>query len=207
MTLELPAGDFKAYLFDCDGTIVDSMPLHYQAWRAALRPYGCEFSEQLFYDWGGVSVPEVIARLNHIQRLQMPVAEVMAAKEEYFLRHATELRAIPEVLEQIEANYGRIPLGVVSGSPRESVVGSLERLGLLERFETLVCAGEYAKGKPDPEAFLKAAAELGVAPEDCLVFEDADLGIQAATAAGMASVKVDPRRPAARGSEAIHSAR
>ena len=99
---------------------------------------------------------------------------------------------MPEVLEHVDAQYGRIPFAVVSGSTRESVLASLGVLKLLDRFDTLVCAGDYKNSKPHPEAFLMAAARLGVAPETCLVFEDTDLGIQAATAAGMASVKVPP---------------
>ena len=94
------------------------------------------------------------------------------------------------MLEHVEASYGKIPFAVVSGSTRDSVVKSLEILNILDRFETLVCAGEYQNSKPHPEPFLMAAERLGVAPEHCLVFEDTDMGIQAATAAGMASVKV-----------------
>jgi HAD superfamily hydrolase (TIGR01509 family) len=101
-----------------------------------------------------------------------------------------DLRAVPEVLEHIDDQHGRIPFAVVSGSTRESVVASLSALGLLARFDTLVCAGEYTKGKPDPEPFLTAARKLGVAPEDCLVFEDAETGVASAKAAGMAVVKV-----------------
>ena len=93
-------------------------------------------------------------------------------------------------MEHIEASYRLIPFAVVSGSTRDSVTRSLEALKILDRFDTLVCAGDYRKSKPDPEPFLLAAQRLGVAPEDCLVFEDADMGIQAATAAGMSSVKV-----------------
>jgi HAD superfamily hydrolase (TIGR01509 family) len=92
-------------------------------------------------------------------------------------------------LEHIEAQYGRIPFAVVSGSTRESVTASLTSLKLLDRFDTLVCAGDYEKSKPDPEPFILAAKRLGVSPKECLVFEDSDIGIQAATAAGMASVK------------------
>ena len=194
MKLTIPSGDFKAYLFDCDGTIADSMPLHYQAWKKALDEQNCTFSEQLFYDWGGVAVADVIRRLNEMQQLNMSVAEVADRKESFYLENLPQLKAIPEVVEHITANHGRIPLAVVSGSTRDSVQSSLTALNLLDRFETLVCAGDYKKGKPDPEAFLLAAERLGVAPESCLVFEDADLGIQAAAAAGMASVKVPSPR-------------
>ena len=103
-----------------------------------------------------------------------------------------QLKAIPEALEHIEAQYGRIPFAVVSGSTRDSVRASLRTLNLLDRFDTLICAGDYLRSKPDPEAFLLGAAKLGVAPGDCLVFEDTEMGIQAATAAGMASIKIPP---------------
>jgi beta-phosphoglucomutase family hydrolase len=196
VTLTIPPGDFKAYLFDCDGTIADSMPLHYQAWKKALDEQNCTFSEQLFYDWGGVAVADVIRRLNEMQQLNMSVAEVSDRKETFYLENLPQLRAIPEVVEHITANHGRIPLAVVSGSTRDSVQSSLTALNLLHRFDTLVCAGDYKKGKPDPEAFLLAAERLGITPKSCLVFEDADLGIQAATAAGMVSVRVPWPRPA-----------
>jgi HAD superfamily hydrolase (TIGR01509 family) len=190
MKLKLPDGPFKAYLFDCDGTIADSMPLHYVAWNKALSKWGCEFSEELFYAWGGMPVAEIIATLNKQQGLTMPVEDVSNLKEALYYEVLPELKAVPEVLEHIEASHGHIPFAVVSGSTRESVTASLKLLGVLDKFDTLVCAGDYTKSKPDPEPFLIAAERLGVAPEDCLVFEDTEMGIQAATAAGMASVKI-----------------
>lgn len=192
MKLKLPQGTFGAYLFDCDGTIVDSMPLHYAAWKKALGEWNCPFDQELFYAWGGRPTKEIIATLNQNHGLKMPVESVAGRKEELYFELLPELKAVPEVLEHIEAQHGRIPFAVVSGSARESVTASLKTLNLLDRFETLVCAGEYKKSKPDPEAFLLAASKLGVAPEECLVFEDTEMGIQAARAAGMASVKVPP---------------
>ena len=190
MKLKLPSGSFDAYLFDCDGTIADSMPLHYVAWKKALGEWNCEFAEELFYAWGGRPTAEIIATLNQMHGLSMPVESVANRKEELYFELLPELKVVPEVLEHIEAQHGRIPFAVVSGSARDSVTASLEMLKLLDRFDTLVCAGEYKKSKPDPEAFLLAASRLGVAPKHCLVFEDTEMGIQAATAAGMASVKV-----------------
>ena len=192
MKLKLPPGSFKAYLFDCDGTIADSMPLHYIAWEKALAEWNCDFSEDLFYAWGGMSVAEIIAALNRDRGLNMPVEKVARRKEELYFENLPQLKAVPEVMEHIEASYRLIPFAVVSGSTRDSVTRSLEALRILDRFDTLVCAGDYRNSKPDPEPFLLAAQRLGIAPEDCLVFEDADMGIQAATAAGMASVKVPP---------------
>jgi len=190
MKLKLPDGPFKAYLFDCDGTIVDSMPLHYVAWKKVLSQWGCDFGEELFYSWGGMPVAEIIAALNVRSGLAMPVDEVMRRKEAMYYEILPQLKAVPEVLEHIQTSYGKIPFAVVSGSTRDSVTRSLKTLGILDRFDTLVCAGDYTKSKPNPEPFLIAAERLGVKPEDCLVFEDTEMGIQAATAAGMASVKV-----------------
>jgi beta-phosphoglucomutase family hydrolase len=190
MKLELPAGEFRAYLFDCDGTIVDSMPLHYIAWKKALAEWSCEFSRELFYSWGGRPVTEIIAALNHQHSLQMPVDAVARRKENLYYELVHELKAIPEVVEHIDAMHGRIPLAVVSGSRRNTVVHSLTALNLLDKFDVLVCAEDYKRGKPAPDCFLMAAEKLGVAPADCLVFEDTEMGIAAATAAGMASVRV-----------------
>jgi HAD superfamily hydrolase (TIGR01509 family) len=168
------------------------MPLHYVAWSKVLAEWKCEFSEELFYAWGGMPVAEIVATLNQKHGLQMPVEGVSRRKEEFYMQILPQLKAVPEVLEHIEASHGRIPFAVVSGSTRDSVTASLKTLEIFDRFEVLVCAGDYEKSKPDPEPFLIAAARLGVAAENCLVFEDTDMGIQAATAAGMASVKVPP---------------
>ncbi|MCU1302824.1 MAG: HAD-superfamily hydrolase, subfamily variant 3 [Candidatus Sulfotelmatobacter sp.] len=192
MRLKLPEGSFGAYLFDCDGTIADSMPLHYLAWRKALAEWNCEFDEKRFYAWGGMPVAEIISTLNKKHGLSMPVETVSLRKERLYFDLLPQLKPVPEVLEHIEAEHGRTPFAVVSGSTRESVIASLVSLNLLDRFDTLVCAGDYKRGKPDPEAFLLASERLGVAPENCLVFEDTEMGIQAAQAAGMASVKIPP---------------
>jgi HAD superfamily hydrolase (TIGR01509 family) len=190
MRLELPPGEFKAYLFDCDGTIADSMPLHYVAWNQVLSSWGCVFPEELFYAWGGMPIAEIIATLNEQQGLKMPVHEISVQKEALYYAHLPTLAAVPDVLEHIDASHGKLPFAVVSGSTRESVTASLTTLGILDKFETLVCAGDYVNSKPHPEPYLMAAERLGIAPEHCLVFEDTDMGIQSATAAGMASVKV-----------------
>jgi beta-phosphoglucomutase family hydrolase len=192
LKLKLPTGSFKAYLFDCDGTIADSMPLHYIAWKSVLAEWNCEFSEEVFYAWGGMPVSEIISTLNQRHGLKMPLEEVSRRKEDLYFEALPQLKAVPEVLEHIEDQFGQIPFAVVSGSTRDSVTASLESLKILDRFDTLVCAGDYENSKPHPEPFLTAALRLGIAPEHCLVFEDTEMGVQAATAAGMASVKVPP---------------
>ncbi len=190
MKLQIPPGTFSAYLFDCDGTVVDSMPLHYIAWKKALSEWGGTFDEELFYSWGGVPPLEIATRINRMQSLNMPVGAVAEHKESLYFSLLSELKAIPEVLEHITAQHGRIPFAVVSGSTRESVVKSLTTVGLLDRFDIIVGSEDYAHSKPAPDAYLVAAERLGVAPEECLVFEDAEIGIQGAIAAGMVTVRI-----------------
>jgi HAD superfamily hydrolase (TIGR01509 family) len=190
MKLSIPPGDFAAYLFDCDGTIADSMPLHYVAWKQTLSENNCDFPEKLFYDWGGIPTDKIVALLNEKHGLAMPIEHVVTTKESRFYDLLPTLKVIPEVLEHIDAKHGHIPFAVVSGGTRESVSKTLTILGLLDRFDILVCSDDYTRGKPDPEAYLMAARQLGVPPEKCLVFEDTDLGVQAAKAAGMQWVKI-----------------
>jgi HAD superfamily hydrolase (TIGR01509 family) len=190
MKLPIPAGEFRAYLFDCDGTIADSMPLHYIAWSKALAEWNCPFEEQLFYAWGGKPPVEIIATLNRMHKLDMPVETVAEHKENFYYELLPTLQPVPEVLEHIEAMQGRIPYAVVSGSTRHSIVKTLTALRLLDRFPILVGSEDYARSKPAPDCFLVGAERVGVSPKDCLVFEDTAMGVQAATAAGMASVRV-----------------
>jgi HAD superfamily hydrolase (TIGR01509 family) len=122
----------------------------------------------------------------------MPVEETAEHKEELYFQLLPQLKGIPEVIELIEAEQGRIPFAVVSGGRRISVTNALDALHLTARFQTIVSSEDYVNSKPAPDGFLMAAERLGVAPADCLVFEDTDLGINAATAAGMKSVRIAP---------------
>ena len=190
MKLPIPAGDFRAYLFDCDGTVADSMPLHYVAWTKALAEWNCPFDEDLFYAWGGKPPIEIISTLNKMHGLNMPAAIVAEHKENFYFELLPALKPVPEVVEIIHAGQGLLPFAVVSGSTRESIVKSLTTLNLLDRFDLLVGAEDYMHSKPAPDAYLIAAQRLGIDAKHCLVFEDTGIGIQAATAAGMASVRV-----------------
>ena len=166
------------------------MPLHYIAWKQALGQWGCEFTEERFYELGGLPIFEIVQLLGREQGIHMPIAEVAKRKEELYFEHLPKLQCVPEVLEHIEHEHGRIPFAVVSGSTRDSVEASLRAIGLINRFEVLVCAGDYTKSKPNPEPFLIAAQRLGVIPEVCLVFEDTQMGIDAARAGGMTFIRV-----------------
>ena len=161
MKLKIPAGAFRAYLFDCDGTIADSMPLHYIAWSKALAEWNCPFDEELFYAWGGKPLAEIIATLNAMHGLNMPVDVVAEHKENYYYAMLPQLEPVAEVLEHIHAMHGRIPFAVVSGSSRESVSRSLSTLHLLDKFDLVVGSEDYERSKPAPDAFLTAADAPG----------------------------------------------
>lgn len=189
----LPPGPFGAYLFDCDGTIADSMPLHYQAWLKAVGEFGGQFPKELFLAWAGIPVPKTVEMLNEKFGLSMPVQEVTTIRERAYLDLMPGVKAVPEVAKVIFDSHGRIPMAVASGSPRASVIETLSHLGLVDRFEHIIGAEDYTKGKPHPDPYLVAARRLGVEVAHCLVFEDADLGVQSAVAAGMRWVKVPQR--------------
>ena len=140
--LPIPPGSFKAYLFDCDGTVADSMPLHYLAWRQALGKWGCTFAEERFYELGGVPIIEIIERLGREQGIEMPIAQVAKRKEELYYEHLPKLKCVPEVLEHIELQHGRIrvrgSLGKHTGVGRGVVAsywppGEIRRAGLCGR--------------------------------------------------------------------------
>ena len=185
-----PETTFDAMIFDCDGTIADSMPLHLVAWNDALSRWGARLEERDHYAWAGTPMATVVARLNQALGLSMPVGEVVRLREERYFELLPSIRAIPFVHEQILRFSGKLPLAVVSGSPRESVLKTLGYLGLADRFAVILGAEDYSRGKPDPEGFRLAASRLGAAPERCIVFEDAEYGVQAARGAGMKWIKI-----------------
>jgi beta-phosphoglucomutase-like phosphatase (HAD superfamily) len=175
--LVLPAGDFRACLFDCDGTIADSMPVHYRAWSQALAEHGGALPKDIFYAWAGIPLTTTVEMLNERLGLAMPVEEVVRRKEQLYFELLPEVRPMASVLEHIDYGYGRVAFAVVSGSPHASVLKTLRYLGLEEKFPVIVGQEDYMHGKPDPEPFLRAAELLGLPPAECLVFEDAEAGI------------------------------
>jgi beta-phosphoglucomutase family hydrolase len=195
MQLDIPAGDFAGYIFDCDGTLVDTMPLHYRAWDEAMRRAGLRetLSEDLFYSLGGVPTLRVAELLGQHYGLALDPERVFHEKESLFLEMQAEMEVIGPVVEFARSQHGRAPLSVASGGPRPIVHKTLQLMGLLELFPVLVTPEDVRHGKPAPDMFLLAAERMGVAPERCLVFEDAEPGIRAAEAAGMRWVHVPSR--------------
>lgn len=199
MKLDIPSGDFAGYIFDCDGTLVDTMPLHYRAWSAAMQRHGLkgELSEDLFYSLGGVPTRRVAELMGAHYGLTLDPDQVFHEKEDIFLSLQGEMKVIQPVVDFARAVAKQKPVAVASGGPKPIVRRTLEVTGLSELFPILVTPEDVVHGKPAPDMFLLAAAQMGVTPSACLVFEDAGPGFRAAEAAGMKWVEV-PSRPVKR---------
>ena len=195
MKLDVPDRQFEGYIFDCDGTIADTMPIHYRAWTRAMAEFGGTFPEDLFYSWGGIPTGEIVRQLNEKFGSTMDVDVTTRTKENYYLEAVHEVTAVVPVLEIAKRMHGVKPLAIASGGHREMVVATLNALGILDMFDAVVCAEDYTRGKPFPDPFLEAARRIGVAPQDCLVFEDSPTGVEAAKAAEMAYVFVPTAGP------------
>lgn len=197
MKLEIPAGDFAGYIFDLDGTLVDTMPLHYRAWNEAMRAVGLsgELDEELFYSLGGVPTRRVAELIANHYGLKIDPQAVFHHKEALFLALQKDAKLIEPVVEIARRMALTRPVSIASGGPRDIVRRMLEIAGLAPLFPVVVTPEDVEHGKPSPDMFLLAAKRMGVPPAQCLVFEDAEPGMRAAEAAGMKWVRVPSRKP------------
>lgn len=196
MILDLPDRDFAGYIFDCDGTLVDSMPLHFRAWTASFEHHGAPWvwTEDEFYANAGVPDRVTTMELNERYGADIDPDSVHDWKLEWYSKHVPDLKPVHAVAELAKKYHAEgTHISVASGSDLSIVEPSLKVTGLRELFEIVITPALVEHGKPAPDMFLLAAEQMGVAPEDCLVFEDGQAGIDAATAAGMASVFVPSR--------------
>jgi beta-phosphoglucomutase family hydrolase len=195
MKIQIPEGDFEGYIFDLDGTLVDTMPLHYTAWEAALRKAGLKGSldENLFYELGGVPSRKVAALLGKHHGLSLDPDAVYRDKEEVFKGSLQKLAVIAPVVEFARRVSKSRPVAIASGGTRDVVESTLAKTGLAPLFKVVVTADDVEHGKPAPDMFLLAARRMGVTPSKCLVFEDGKPGVKAAEAAGMKWVFVPSR--------------
>jgi beta-phosphoglucomutase-like phosphatase (HAD superfamily) len=180
-------------IFDCDGTLADTMPAHYRAWTSMLEPHGIPFPEARFYSMGGMPTAQIIRVLAAEARVLVADVEAMVAeKERLFLQRLDVLVPIVPVVAIAAAHRGRLPMAVASGGYRDVVARTLERLGLRDWFAAMVTAEDTVRHKPEPDVFLEAARRIGVAANACAVFEDTGIGLEAARRAGMLAVDVRP---------------
>jgi HAD superfamily hydrolase (TIGR01509 family) len=191
-SITFPTNGFDAVVFDCDGTLVDSMPAHFESWCEALAVHGAGgiFKEDVFLAMGGRPTRDIVVELNDEYGLRLDPEAVAFAKREAFLKRIHTVTLIDEVAEFAESLRGRVPMAIASGSSRMAVEKTLHVVGISDWFDEVVTADDVPEGKPAPDVFLTAARLLGVAPARCLALDDAPAGILAAQRAGMQVIAV-----------------
>ncbi len=189
MAFELEPGSFRALIFDCDGTLVETLPAHVAALQAVLQPYGLQPTMEWARSKYG-QTPKVVldAVAREIGPIPMAQGDVLRAWGEGYGRHLDLLQEIAAVCNVARAWHGRVPMSVASNGRRASVLATLDAIGLRDLFGAVVSIDDVEHGKPAPDLFLEAARQMGVAPADCVVFEDSAEGMEAAQRAGMRAV-------------------
>jgi HAD superfamily hydrolase (TIGR01549 family) len=185
--------DTAGLIFDCDGTLADTMPAHYRAWLAMLGRFNIPFPEPRFYAMGGMPTASIIRVLAAEAGVIVTDVDAMVhEKEQRFLEHLSAITRIEPVLSIAAAHRGKLPLAVASGGYRDTITRTLDRLAIRDWFDALVTAEDTPRHKPEPDVFLEAARRLGAEAARCVVFEDTDIGLEAARRAGMLGIDVRP---------------
>lgn len=182
----------RALIFDCDGTLADTLSIHHRAWWAAIPATREQVPAEFLYQLSGTSDEELVLVLNRTFGYRLEPQQTAAAKQAWFLENLHSARPIIPVVNVARRYRGRLPMAVASGSSRLVVHSILQAIGLTGCFDTIVAAEDVVRAKPAPDVFLEAARELNVLPEYCQVFEDSDLGLEAARRAGMIATDIRP---------------
>jgi beta-phosphoglucomutase family hydrolase len=187
--MNLPS-HIKGLVFDCDGTLADTMPLHWRAWQVIAAKYKLHFPEDRFYSLGGVPSRDILKMLAQEQGVTLDHIHAAHEKENAYLPLMSEVEPIHAVVEIAQANHGKIPMAVASGGTQHIILQVLEHLKIRHLFGAVVTSEMVQNQKPAPDIFLEAARRIGVDPKCCRGYEDTDLGLQAIRAAGMEAVDV-----------------
>jgi beta-phosphoglucomutase family hydrolase len=180
----------KGIIFDCDGTLADTMPLHWRAWQIVSAKYKLHFPEERFYSLGGVPSRDILKMLAEEQGITLDHLKAAHEKEEAYLPLMAQVEPINVVVNVARENFGKIPMAVASGGTRQIIPQVLEHLGISQFFNAVVTSECVVNQKPAPDIFLEAARRIGVEPQFCRAYEDTDLGLQAIRSAGMEAVDV-----------------
>lgn len=180
----------RGLIFDFDGTLADTMPLHWRAWRYIMAKHRFHFTEERFYSLGGVPSRDILRALSQEQELAFDPLIVAHDKEQEYLQLLSEVEPIEELVGLARANHGVRPLAVATGGTRRVIERVLEHLGIRFLFAAVVTSDDVVNQKPAPDIFLEAARRIGIPPAQCRAFEDTDLGLEAIRRAGMEAVDV-----------------
>jgi beta-phosphoglucomutase family hydrolase len=180
----------KGLVFDCDGTLADTMPLHWRAWQVIAKKYKLHFPEDRFYSLGGVPSRDILKMLAKEQGVTLDHVAAAHEKENEYLPLMMQVEPIHAVVEIAKANHGKVPMAVASGGTNQIINQVLEHLKIRHLFAAVVTSEMVKHQKPAPDIFLEAARLIGVPPQFCRAYEDTDLGLQAIRSAGMEAVDV-----------------
>jgi beta-phosphoglucomutase-like phosphatase (HAD superfamily) len=180
----------QGIIFDCDGTLADTMPLHWRAWQVIAARHRFRLPQDRFYALGGVPSRDILKMLRAEQGVPLDPLAVAREKEAEYLPLIAQVEPINTVVGVARKNYGRIPLAVASSGTRRIIEQVLDHLDIRNLFQTIVTSEDVVNQKPAPDIFLEAARRLGVPPQFCRAYEDTDLGMRAIRAAGMEAVDV-----------------
>ncbi len=180
----------RGLIFDCDGTLVDSMPLHMRAWEHALAKSGATWDYDFFFSKKGMEETEIVDQYNEKFSASLDSVTTVRTKHQFFQAHPSEFKPIPDVVDVVWRYHDKLPMTVASGSTRENVHLELEAIGIKHLFKAILTADDAIKPKPAPDIFLEAARLINVAPHLCQVFEDGELGLEAALKVGMLATDV-----------------
>jgi beta-phosphoglucomutase-like phosphatase (HAD superfamily) len=180
----------QGIIFDCDGTLADTMPMHWRAWQVIAARHGLHFPQDRFYSLGGVPSRDILKLLSAEQGLRLDPLAVAREKEAEYLPLIAQVEPINVVVAAAREHYGKVPLAVASGGTQKTIGQVLEHLDIRHLFQAVVTSEDVAHQKPAPDIFLEAARRIGVPPQFCRAYEDTDLGMKAIRAAGMEAVDV-----------------
>ena len=180
----------QGLVFDCDGTLADTMPLHWRAWQMITQRHELHFPEDRFYSLGGVPSRDILKMLAREQHKTIDHIAIAHEKEEAYLETLPQVGPVHAVVEIAQANFGKIPMAVASGGTQKIICEVLEHLKIRHLFAAVVTSEMVTNQKPAPDIFLEAARRIGVDPKLCRGYEDTDLGMQAIRGAGMDAVDV-----------------
>ncbi len=180
----------KALIFDLDGTLADTMPIHFMAYKNILVDYGIHFTPVLFASLAGIPAVATVEKLNEIYGTKMNAEEIGHLKEREYEKIMHKMKPVQPVIDLVKRYYNKMPMAVGTGGYKRLSWKTMHILGLEKYFDILVSSEDVAHPKPFPDTFLRCAELMRVEPSVCEVFEDGSLGIQAAKAAGMMTTLV-----------------
>jgi beta-phosphoglucomutase family hydrolase len=184
--------DARALIFDLDGTLSNSLPVHMATWNKVGETYGFKFDPQIMLEMTGRATIEFARHIVAYYGLSVDPEEIVKLKQKSFRDSAQLLEPVDEIIAIVKEYHGKLPMAVGTGASRKSTEVQLNELGIARYFDVIVTADDVIRHKPSPDTFLKCAELMGVAPEKCQVFEDGVLGIEAAKKAGMMVTDVRP---------------